>query len=153
MSTIKLDHIPLLENAQTFDEWKCFISHILYDEGYWGHVKGTNNSFDPYPISNCPATCDVNSSTANITTYQEWWRKDGKACRLLLWCISPVTYSCLNTSVDVTACNIWMRLHDMYMHTDIMAQFELHECVASMEDFTLPHLFLWKSDGFQLSLM
>jgi hypothetical protein len=90
MSTAKLDHVPLLENAQTFDEWKHFISHVLCDEGYWGHGEGTNNVFDRYPISICPAPCDVTSSIDDISAYQEWWRKDGKACGLLLRRVSPV---------------------------------------------------------------
>jgi hypothetical protein len=133
MSTVKLDHVPLLENAQNFDEWKRFISHVLCDEGYWGHVEGTNNPFDRYPKSDCPAACTAASTPAEISAYQEWWRKDGKACGLILRRVSPVTYSCLDTGVDVTARTIWQRLHDMYARTDILAQFELHERVASME--------------------
>lgn len=115
MSTVKLDHIPLLENAQNFDEWKRFISHVLCDEGYWGHVEGTNNPFNRYPKSNCPAACTTASTATKIDTYQEWWRKDGKACGLILCHVSPVTYSCLGTGVDMTAQTIWQQLHDMYV--------------------------------------
>jgi hypothetical protein len=133
MSTVKLDHVPLLENAQSFDKWKRFISHVLHDEGYWDHVEGTNNPFDRYPKSNCPATCTVASTALEIEAYQEWWRKDRKACGLILRRVSPVTYSCLDTGVDVTARILWNRLHDMYARTDILAQFELRERVACME--------------------
>jgi hypothetical protein len=71
MSTVKLDHVPLLENAQKFDKWKHFISHVLRDEGYWGHVEGTNNPFDRYPKSNCPAACTAASNALEIDAYQE----------------------------------------------------------------------------------
>jgi hypothetical protein len=133
MSSIKLDHVPLLQDVASFPEWKRLISLVLKAEGYWTHVEGTANPWDIYPASRPPATPDAASAPVTVTAYQTWWQKDAKAHDLILRRISPVTSSHLDSSVGITARDTWKQLHTMYARVDIMAQFDLKEKVQSLQ--------------------
>jgi hypothetical protein len=132
MLSIKLDHVPLLEDAQSFTEWKRLISLVLKAEGYWPHVEGTVNLWDIYPASNPPATPTATSTVGKIYIYQSWWQKDAKAHDIILRRIAPVTSSHLDSSTGITAWTTWNQLHTMYARVDIMAQFDLKEKVQNL---------------------
>ena len=72
MSTIKLDHVPLLESAINFPEWKRFIMQVLQAEGYWTHIEGTDGPFDIFPKSLEPATCTATSKAEEKAMFKEW---------------------------------------------------------------------------------
>jgi len=114
MSTIKLDHVPLLESAVNFPKWRQFIIQVLQAEGYWMHIKGTDGAFDIFPKSLEPAACTSNSKADELTAFKEWWGKDMKARAIVLHWISPITHSHLDTAVGKTACSIWESLHTLY---------------------------------------
>jgi hypothetical protein len=114
MSTIKLDHVPLLESATNFPEWKRFITQVLQAEGYWTHIEGTDGQFDIFPKSLEPVACNATSKPEEKVAFKEWWDLDMKARTIVLQRISPVTHSHLNTSIRKTACSIWESLHTLY---------------------------------------
>jgi hypothetical protein len=144
MSTIKLDHIPLLESALNFPEWKRFIIQVLQAEGYWTHVEGTDGDYDIFPKSLEPAACTATSKAEEKTAFKDWWQEDMKARAIILRRVSPVTHSHLNTQVGKTARSIWEHLHSLYAHTDILAQFELRDCLsnAKLRDHQDLHRYL-----------
>ena len=119
MSTIKLDHIPLLESTANFPEWKRFITQVLQAEGYWTHIEGTDGAFDIFPKSLEPATCTATSEADEKMAFKEWWEVDMKAHAIVLCRISPVTHSHLDTAVGKMACSIWESLHTLYKRTDL----------------------------------
>ena len=125
MSTIKLDHVPLLESAINFPEWKQFIMQVLQAEGYWTHIEGTNGAFDIFPKSLELATCTATSKAEEKTAFKEWWEVDMKAHAIVLCHISPITHSHLDTTVGKMARSIWESLHTLYEQTDILSQFDL----------------------------
>ena len=131
MSTIKLDHIPLLESGVNFPEWKRFIVQVLQAEGYWTHIEGTDGAFDIFPKSPEPAACTSSSKPEEITAFKEWWEKDMKAKAIVLRRISPTTHSHLETAVGKTARSIWESLHILYERTDILSQFDLHDRLSN----------------------
>ena len=131
MSTIKLDHVPLLESAINFPEWKRFTTQILQAEGYWSHIEGTDGAYDIFPKSLEPAACTAASKPEERTAFKEWWNIDMRARAIILRRISPVTHSHLNTSVGKTARSIWESLHSLYARTDILAQFDLRDQLSS----------------------
>jgi len=51
ISTIKLDHVPLLESTINFPEWKRFTTQVLQAEGYSSHLEGTDEAYDILPKS------------------------------------------------------------------------------------------------------
>lgn len=71
MSTIKLNHVPLLESAQNLLEWKRFIMQILQAEGYWTHVEGTDGAYDIFLKSLEPAACTAESKAEEKATFRE----------------------------------------------------------------------------------
>jgi hypothetical protein len=79
MSTIKLDHIELLDGASNYDAWRHGISQVLQGEGYWGHVEGDPNIFSAFPIEPAPNTPTAESTATEIAEYREWWKADSKA--------------------------------------------------------------------------
>jgi len=103
MSTIKLDHVPLLESAMNFPEWKRFTTQILQAEGYWSHIDG---AYDIFPKSLEPTTCTAASKPEERAAFKEWWNIDMKACAIVLRHISPITHSHLDTAVGKTAHSI-----------------------------------------------
>ena len=125
MSTIKLNHVPLLESAINFPEWKRFITQVLQAEGYWTHIEGTDGPFDIFPKSLEPAACTATSKAEEKATFKEWWEVDMKARAIVLRRISPITHSHLDTAVGKTAHSIWESLHTLYKRTDILSQFDL----------------------------
>jgi hypothetical protein len=127
MSTIKLDHVPLLESAANFPEWKRFIIQVLQAESYWTHIEGTDGVFDIFPKSPEPAACTKDSTPVEITVFKEWWEIDMKARAIVLRRISPTTHSHLDTAVGKTARSIWESLHALYERTDILSQFDLRD--------------------------
>ena len=133
MSTIKLDHIPLLKSSLNFPEWKRFIIQILQAEGYWTHVEGTDGAYDIFPKSVELAACTATSKPEEMTAFKDWWQEDMKARAIILRRISPVTHSHLNTQVGRMAHSIWEHLHTLYAHTDILAQFELWDCLSNVK--------------------
>jgi hypothetical protein len=131
MTTIKLDHVPLLESAQNFPEWKRFITQVLQGEGYWSHIEGTDGTFDIFPKSLEPAACTAASKADEKEAFKDWWQIDMKAQAIVLRRISPITHSHLDTSVGKTACSIWESLHTLYARTDILAQFDLRDRLSN----------------------
>ena len=79
MTTIKLDHVPLLESAQNFPEWKQFITQVLQSEGYWSHIEGTDGTFDIFLKSLELAACTAGSKADELEAFKEWWQIDMKA--------------------------------------------------------------------------
>ena len=71
MSTIKLDHVPLLESALNFPEWKRFIIQVLQAKGYWTHVEGTDGDYDIFPKSLEPAACTATLKAEEKTTFKD----------------------------------------------------------------------------------
>src|ERR1700688_2539137 len=102
MSTIKLDHIELLIGASNFVIWKRGISQVLQGEGHWGHVEGSPNKFSSFPCSNEPSPPDKDSKAEDVTTYQDWWQKDSKACAIIEWRISTVSLNFLPQGLGIT---------------------------------------------------
>ena len=131
MSTIKLDHVPLLESAQNFPEWKRFITQVLQAEGHWSHIEGTDGQFDIFPKSMEPAKCTAASDEDEKARFKEWWQDDMKVRAIMLRRISPVTHSHLDTSVEKTARSLWEALHTLYARTDILAQFDLRDRLSN----------------------
>jgi len=131
MSTIKLDHVPLLESVTNFPEWKRFITQVLQAEGYWTHIEGTDGAFDIFPKSPEPAACTATSKAEEKTAFKEWWEVDMKACAIVLRRISPVTHSHLDTAVGKTARSIWESLHTLYERTDFLSQFDLRDRLSN----------------------
>ena len=114
-------------------EWKRFIIQILQAKGYWTHVEGTDGAYDIFPKSVELAACTATSKLEEMTTFKDWWQEDMKAQAIILCRISPITHSHLNTQVGRTACSIWEHLHTLYAHTDILAQFELWDCLSNVK--------------------
>jgi hypothetical protein len=131
MSTIKLDHVPLLKSALNFPEWKRFTTQILQAEGYWTHVEGTDGAYDIFPKSTEPAACTAASKPEEKLAFKLWWDMDMKARAIILRHISPITHSHLDTAIGKTACSIWENLHMLYEQTDILAQFDLCDQLSS----------------------
>ena len=102
MSTIKLDHVPLLESAINFPEWKRFITQVLQAEGYWTHIEGTDRTFNIFPKSLEPTACTATSTEEEKTAFKEWWQVDMKAHAIVLHHISSITHSHLDTAVRKT---------------------------------------------------
>ena len=97
-----------------FPEWKQFITQVLQAEEYWTHIEGTDGTFDIFPKSLEPAAYTATSTEEEKTTFKEWWQVDMKACAIVLHCISPITYSHLDTMVGKMARSIWESLHTLY---------------------------------------
>jgi hypothetical protein len=137
MSTIKLDHVPLLESAMNFPEWKRFTTQILQAEGYWTHVEGTDGAYDIFPKSLEPTACTAASKADEKAAFKEWWQEDMRARAIILRRISPVTHSHLDTAVGKTARSIWENLHALYERTDILSQFDLRDRLsnATLRDY------------------
>ena len=137
MSTIKLDHVPLLESAMNFPEWKRFTTQILQAEGYWTHVEGTDGAYDIFPKSLELTACTAASKADEKAAFKEWWQEDMRARAIILRRISPVTHSHLDTAVGKTARSIWENLHALYERTDILSQFDLHDRLsnATLRDY------------------
>lgn len=133
MSTIKLDHVPILENVSSYPEWRRHISQVLQDEGYWGHVEGNENPLSVFPRSNPPATLTDDSSPATKTAFHTWWQEDSRARGLILRRISGITYDNLKVEVGVTARSIWDSIKAKYARVDVMAQYELKEKLATLK--------------------
>ena len=133
MSTIKLDHVPLLESAINFLEWKRFITQVLQAEGYWTHIKGTDGAFNIFPKSPEPVACTAMSKAEEKAAFKEWWEVDMKAHAIVLHRISPITHSHLDTAVGKTACSIWESLHTLYEQTDILSQFDLCDRLSNVK--------------------
>jgi hypothetical protein len=131
MSTIKLDHVPLLESALNFPEWKRFTVQILQAEGYWTHVEGTDGAYDIFPKSLEPAACTAASKADEKAAFKAWWQEDMRARAIILRRSSPVTHSHLDTAVGKTARSIWENLHTLYERTDILSQFDLRDRLAN----------------------
>jgi len=131
MSTIKLDHVPLLESAINFPEWKRFITQVLQAEGYWPHIEGTDGLYNIFSKSLEPTACTAASKAEERTAFKEWWKKDMKARAIVLCRISPVTHSHLDTAVEKTARSIWENLLSLYERTDILSQFDLRDRLSN----------------------
>jgi len=131
MSTIKLDHVPLLESAINFPEWKRFTTQVLQAEGYWTHIEGTDGPFDIFPKSLEPAACTAASKAEEKAAFKEWWNIDMKARAIILRRISPITHSHLDTAIGKTARSIWENLHTLYERTDILSQFDLRDRLSN----------------------
>ena len=131
MSTIKLDHVPLLESAQNFPEWKRFITQVLQAEGHWSHIEGTDGQFNIFLKSMEPAKCTAASDKDEKARFKEWWQDNMKVQAIMLHRISPVTHSHLDTSVEKTAHSLWEALHTLYARTDILAQFDLWDRLSN----------------------
>jgi hypothetical protein len=131
MSTIKLDHVPLLESAINFPEWRRFITQVLQAEGCWTHIEGTAGQYNIFPKSLEPTACTAASKPEEKTAFKEWWEVDMKAHAIVLRRISPITHSHLNTTVGKTARSIWESLHTLYERTNILSQFDLHDRLSN----------------------
>ena len=79
MSTIKLNHIPLLESTLNFLEWKRFIIQILQAKGYWTHIEGTDGAYDIFPKSLEPTACTAALKADKKAAFKEWWQEDMRA--------------------------------------------------------------------------
>jgi hypothetical protein len=137
MSTIKLDHVPLLESAMNFPEWRRFTTQVLQAEGYWSHIEGTDGAYDIFPKSLEPATCTAALKPEERAAFKEWWNIDMKARAIVLRRISPITHFHLDTAVGKTARSIWENLHTLYERTDILSQFDLRDRLlnAQLRDY------------------
>ena len=155
MSTIKLDHVPLLESAINFPEWKRFITQVLQAEGYWTHIEGTDGPFDIFPKSLEPTTCTAESKPDEKAAFKEWWEMDMKARAIVLRRISPITHSHLDTVVGKMARSIWENLHTLYERTDILSQFDLRDRLsnAKLQDHQDINRYLGEFKDAQLSFI
>ncbi|CAA7267429.1 unnamed protein product [Cyclocybe aegerita] len=133
MSTIKLDHIELLTSASNYETWKHGISQVLQGKGFWGHIEGDTRIYALFLQSLEPPTCDMSSTPAQITAYQEWWQKDSKAQTIVERRITPLILNLLPQGVSVMACTIWASIAVLYVHTDVLTQFKLRDKLSTMK--------------------
>lgn len=133
MSTIKLDHVPLLVGSDNFESWKRAIRQVLQGEGYWGHVDGDADVFSPFPISPKPAVCNEQSTLAQVTAFRDWWKEDSRTRTIVERRISPIILNLLPQGDTVTARDVWTMLQTTYGRVDIMAQFALRDHVNNLK--------------------
>ncbi|PPQ85634.1 hypothetical protein CVT25_012756 [Psilocybe cyanescens] len=133
MSTIKLKHVPLLENAASYPGWKRHISQVLKDEGYWGHIKGTVNLWDLYPISPEPKAPTAVSNSEYVVSFHKCWQEDSKARGIMLRRVSQLVFDNLQVADGVSARTLWQRISSKYVRIDINAQFEIKERLSTLK--------------------
>ncbi|PPQ90515.1 hypothetical protein CVT25_014408 [Psilocybe cyanescens] len=133
MSTIKLEHIPLLENAASYPGWKRHISQVLKDEGYWGHIEGTENAWDLYPISPEPKAPSAVSNAEYVANFHKWWQEDSKARGIMLRRVLQLVFDNLQVADGISARTLWQQISAKYACIDINAQFEIKECLSTLK--------------------
>jgi hypothetical protein len=48
MSSIKLEHIPLLKGASNYLEWSRLLLMTLQSNGLWGYIQGDEDKMSPW---------------------------------------------------------------------------------------------------------
>lgn len=133
MSTLKLSHIPLLENSVTYPEWRHYISQVLIDEGHWGHVEGSADTYAIHPKVPQPAPLSVTSGAELTKKFKTWWKDDNRTLGIITRRLSRVTFDNLSIKETTMVRSVWEELKVKYAHVDIAAQFELKEQLMNVK--------------------
>lgn len=134
MSSIKLNHIPILKGVAEFTEWKQKMSATLQSLGLWGWVdsnSSADNPLSPFPIETQPVIT-AKSTPEEVLAYCEWWHKNFKVKDIIKRHLSPICDSLMPTGLCVTVRAMWNELICLYGCMDITAQHTLREHVLTL---------------------
>jgi hypothetical protein len=132
MSTIKLEHVPLLKGASNYPEWSRLLSMTLHSNSLWGHVQGDTDKTSPWRVIPKPEFTSA-SKDSEYVAYKNWYQEDSKAREMLERRMVLTVRNHLSQDPMTTSRELWESLRDLYARTDVASQFQLKAKVASFK--------------------
>lgn len=132
MSSLRLDHIPILEGTSNFPEWRRAMERTLMGEGVWGHAEGEEGDpLSPWRPS-YPPVISATTTPDELKVVQTWWQSDAKTKDIIEHRISPLIVNLLPQGRMSSARLTWSTINDLYGRVDVTAQFALRSRIAAL---------------------
>ena len=134
MSNLRLDHIPLLEGAQNYQDWSKSMRYTLLGEDLWTYVSEGTDSADLVNLSTfAPQLSPSGKSSEDVMSkVQAFIVSDAKANAIIRCRISPLASSNIPAKCEDSSRLTWVHLRSTYDRIDAMAQFALHSSISSL---------------------
>src|SRR5271168_2558775 len=88
--SLKINVIPTLAGSSNYPEWEQQIRRFLQSEDLYSHIEGDENNPNTAWPASYPPVLPENPSVARRTEFQNWWKDEARAMRIIERKISQV---------------------------------------------------------------
>jgi hypothetical protein len=132
MSSLKLEHIPVLEGAKNYAEWAKALRYSLLGEDLWTYITEGKDIMDLVSYGIVKPQITTLSGPDEIAAARTFMVNDAKANSVIRRRLSPLISASIPTSCDDSARDTWNHLKSAYGKTDINVQFALRSQLLSL---------------------
>src|SRR5262245_42826696 len=125
MSSLKLDHIPLLEGAKNYAEWSKTMRHTLLGEDLWRFIAEGKNVVDLINYGTVKPVIDDKSTADQIAEARTFMVGDAKANSILRRRLAPDVLNNIPAECEDSARATWKHLRATYHRSDPTTRFLL----------------------------
>jgi hypothetical protein len=132
MTNLRLDHIPLLEGAGNYSQWKTQVQYTLMGEGLWNQVAAGTDPLDVLHFSAVALVITTSSSPDDQAKARAFHMDDSQVSRIIRRHLGPLIETNIPSNCEFSAWNTWEHLKKSYNRVDMAAQYALRDHIASL---------------------